>query len=94
VVAADAAAEMAEGVARLLDVPVAVSLTGVAGPEEMEGQPVGTVFLGSWIEGDARVVELHLDGDRDRVRADAAAHALDHLRHRLLARERSRGARP
>lgn len=93
VVAAEAAVEMAEGVARLLDVPVAVSLTGVAGPAEEEGRPVGTVFLGSWVEGDARAVELHLSGDRDRIRADAAGHALDHLRHRLLARERSLGAR-
>jgi nicotinamide-nucleotide amidase len=89
VVTAEAAIEMAEGVARLLDAQVAVALTGVAGPGEMEGCPVGTVFLGSWIEGDTRAVELHLDGDRERVRADAAGHALDHLRHRLLTRERS-----
>jgi nicotinamide-nucleotide amidase len=91
VVSAEAAAEMAEGVARLLGAQVSVALTGVAGPEESEGRPVGTVFLGSWIEGDARVVELHLPGDRERIRADAAGHALDHLRHRLLARERSSG---
>ena len=92
VVAAEAAVEMAEGVARLLGAEVAVALTGVAGPDEMEGCPVGTVFLGSWIDGDSRVVELHLGGDRERIRADAAGHALDHLRHRLLARERSAGA--
>lgn len=91
VVAAEAAAEMAEGAARLLDAQVAVALTGVAGPPEMEGRAVGTVFLGSWVEGDRRVVELHLHGDRDRIRNDAAGHALDHLRHRLLARERSAG---
>lgn len=93
VIAAEAAVEMAEGVAHLLDAQVAVALTGVAGPAEMEDRPVGTVFLGSWLDGDARVVELHLDGDRERIRADAAGHALDHLRHRLLARERSAGLR-
>lgn len=94
VVTPSAAAEMAEGVARLLDAQVAVALTGVAGPGEMEGRPVGTVFLGSWIEGATRVVELHLDGDRERIRADATGHALDHLRHLLLARERSSATHP
>jgi len=89
VVTADAAMAMAEGAARVLGADVAVSATGVAGPAEMEGRPVGTVYVGSWLDGEARSAELHLTGSRDRICRAAASHALDHLRHRLLARERA-----
>ena len=37
---------MAEGAQRVLGADVAISVTGVAGPDEMEGQPVGTVWYG------------------------------------------------
>ena len=46
VVTREAAAAMAAGVRRLLDADVGLATTGVAGPDEQEGQPVGTVFLG------------------------------------------------
>ncbi len=93
VVTAEAARQMAEGVALVLDVESAVSLTGVAGPAEMEGQPVGTVFVGSWLDGEADHVELSLSGDRDAIRTASASHALDHLRRRLLDRERRLASR-
>ncbi len=41
-----AAIEMAEGVQRLLGADVGLSLTGVAGPAEQDGVPVGTVCIG------------------------------------------------
>jgi nicotinamide-nucleotide amidase len=88
VITAEAAMEMAEGAARALGTEVAVALTGVAGPAPMEGEPVGTVYVGSWMEGEAASVALDLSGDRQEVREAAASHALDHLRHRLMARER------
>src|SRR3954451_12116158 len=44
VVGEDAAREMAEGAQRLLGADVTVAVTGVAGPDEMDGQPVGTVW--------------------------------------------------
>src|SRR5690606_29155376 len=37
---------MADQVRRLLQVDMAVSLTGVAGPEPQDGMGVGTVFIG------------------------------------------------
>ena len=43
VVTALAARQMAGGVARLLGADVAISVTGVGGPDEEEGQPPGTV---------------------------------------------------
>ncbi len=46
VVSEQAAREMAAGVAQLLGADVGLSLTGVAGPADQEGWPVGTVFVG------------------------------------------------
>ncbi len=44
--ASEAAAAMAAGVRKLLEADVGLATTGVAGPNEQEGQPVGTVYLG------------------------------------------------
>jgi nicotinamide-nucleotide amidase len=86
VVSEQAAAAMAEGVARLMQAEVGLSVTGVAGPAEQEGQPVGTVFLGLSIEGKTEVVHLRLPGDRARIREFATISLLDLLRRRLLER--------
>lgn len=40
-----AALEMARGARRLFDAEFAVATTGVAGPDPIEGQPAGTVFI-------------------------------------------------
>ena len=45
VVSAACAEAMAAGVKRLLGADWALSTTGVAGPTEQEGKPVGTVFV-------------------------------------------------
>ena len=46
VVTEEAVKQMAVGAQRVLDADVAIAATGVAGPDEMEGQPVGTVWYG------------------------------------------------
>jgi len=86
VVSEAAAAAMAEGAARVLGSDVGVGVTGVAGPTEQDGQPVGTVFAGIHLDGHAQVVALHLPGDRERVRQYATISVLDQLRQRLVAR--------
>jgi len=86
VVSAASAEAMAAGVRRLLDADVGLATTGVAGPAEQDGQPVGTVFVGVAIGDDAPAsVELHLPGDRRRIREFSAISALDLLRRRLQA---------
>ena len=47
VVSHSSAKAMAVGARRLLDCDLMVSITGVAGPDSQDGQPVGTVFIGS-----------------------------------------------
>ena len=83
VVSAVAAEAMATGVRRALGSNVGLSVTGVAGPDEQDGQPVGTVFVGLDIEGVVEHVQLRLPGDRPRVRAYSAISALDLLRRAL-----------
>jgi nicotinamide-nucleotide amidase len=84
VVSEEAAAAMAEGVAKLLDADVGLSVTGVAGPAEQEGKPVGTVYFGVTINGRTEAVYVRLPGDRPRIRQYATISLLDLLRRRLL----------
>jgi nicotinamide-nucleotide amidase len=86
VVSEQAAAAMAEGVAKLMDADVGLSVTGVAGPAEQEGRPVGTTYLGVTLDGKTEVVHVRLPGDRPRIRQYAAISLLDLLRRRLLER--------
>jgi nicotinamide-nucleotide amidase len=89
VVTAEAAAAMAAGVRRRLDADVGLGVTGVAGPDESEGQPPGTVFMAVAVGDDEPIaVRVRLPGDRDRVRQFACISLLDLLR-RTLARRRS-----
>ena len=85
VVSEDAAREMAEGVRKRLGADVGLSITGVAGPAEQDGQPVGTVYFGLAIGDTVDVVHQRLPGDRPRIRQFAAISLLDQARKRLLA---------
>jgi nicotinamide-nucleotide amidase len=86
VVSAACAEQMAEGVRRALGADVGIATTGVAGPDPMEGQPVGTVWMGFALPGTAAEAVAHrLPGDRDRIRQFASIGLLNSLRMRLLA---------
>jgi nicotinamide mononucleotide (NMN) deamidase PncC len=83
------AVEMAIAARRLLGCDISVSLTGVAGPDEQDGMPVGTVFLGLAASGHpARATRHMLGGTPDHIRMDASrlaiAVVIDHLRVRVL----------
>ena len=83
VVSASAAEAMAVGVRTLLKADVGLSVTGVAGPEEQDGQPAGTVFVGLSLGESLQHAALRLPGDRPRVRAYSAISSLDVLRRAL-----------
>src|SRR5207248_3735660 len=87
VVSEPAACAMAEAACKLLEADVGLGVTGVAGPAEQDGQPVGTVFLAATLDGDTQCVHVRLSGMRDQVRQFATISLLDFLRRRLLARE-------
>jgi nicotinamide-nucleotide amidase len=85
VVSAVTAEAMASGVRALLHADVGLSVTGVAGPEEQDGQPAGTVFVGLSLGETLQHAALRLPGDRPRVRAYSAISSLDVLRRALIA---------
>jgi nicotinamide-nucleotide amidase len=77
------AGAMAEGVRRLLGASVGLATTGVAGPTEQSGQPVGTLCLGVADANGTVTRKLRAPGDRAQIRAWATTSALDLLRRRL-----------
>ncbi|MGB6337118.1 MAG: CinA family nicotinamide mononucleotide deamidase-related protein, partial [Thermoanaerobaculia bacterium] len=79
--------QMAVGVVARLQSDFGVAISGVAGPSGgTEAKPVGTVHVAVAEAGSEEVDhrELHLPGDRRRVRRLASQWALEMLRRRLL----------
>lgn len=77
-VSALVAQAMAEGARSVLGADVAVSVTGLAGPDGDEfGNPVGTVFIGYTDEKTAFSREYHFDGGREEVREQTICAALE-----------------
>ncbi len=85
VVDVDTAEQMAIGAKELLGVDVAVSVTGSAGPDPLD-RSVGTVVIGVSTPERTQARELHLPGDRERVRAYAVTSALQLTRLALLGK--------
>ncbi|MEY2476478.1 MAG: nicotinamide-nucleotide amidase, partial [Actinomycetota bacterium] len=86
VVSGPAAEKMAEGARKSLGADVGLAVTGVAGPAEQDGQPVGTVFFAAAMGDDPAVsVQVQMPGDREMIRQFAAISLMDFLRRRLLA---------
>ena len=76
-VSAPVAQAMAQGAKNALNADVAVSVTGLAGPDGDEfGHPVGTVFIGYADDRTAFAREYHFDGDRAQVREQTICAAL------------------
>jgi nicotinamide-nucleotide amidase len=83
------AREMAEGVKKLCGSTLAVSITGIAGPEGgAPDKPVGTVCFAVCGPGTTRTATKLFAGDRDRVRMAAAYFALDLARRYFDTRKR------
>lgn len=78
VVSADVARAMAEGARVRLGVDVAVSATGLAGPDGGTPDcPVGTVYIGVSTAQETRAIHLLLTGDRTSVRRQAVEKAIE-----------------
>jgi nicotinamide-nucleotide amidase len=80
----ETAARMASGVRERLDATWGISTTGVAGPSESEGHPVGTLFVGLAGPGGTQTRHVQLPGDRPLVRMLSVIQALDLLRRALI----------
>ena len=78
----EVAAAMAEGVRERLHTDMAVSVTGLAGPDGDGVHEVGTVFIGLAVEGKTYVRETRMGTMRTRsfIRRMAGNHAFDMMR--------------
>jgi len=76
-VSAPVAQAMARGARELLKADVAISVTGLAGPDGDEfGHDVGTVFIGYADQNGVIAGEYHFAGDREAVRRQTMEEAL------------------
>ncbi|MCW2684702.1 MAG: Competence/damage-inducible protein cinA [Blastococcus sp.] len=82
-VSSETAAALAEGVRVACTSSWGIGLTGVAGPDSVDGHGPGRVYLGTSDGRRTDVVELDLPGDRAAVRGGAVAAAVDALLARL-----------
>jgi nicotinamide-nucleotide amidase len=81
VVSREAAMAMAVGVKRVVSSTVGLSLTGVAGPDEQDGQAVGTLWVGIALpDGSVDAVQFRLPATRDQMRQMSVISALNLLR--------------
>jgi nicotinamide-nucleotide amidase len=78
------AASMAQGAVKNSKAQVSVAVTGVAGPTGGSAEkPVGTVWIGWYVNGQTTTELCHFDGDRAMVRALTVQRALQGLVERL-----------
>jgi nicotinamide-nucleotide amidase len=85
---------LAEGIRRRTGASVGIGITGIAGPGPGApgpdaAKPIGLVYIAisfAGLSGGTSVAELHITGDRERVRWWAGQHALELLRRSLLER--------
>ena len=69
--------EMARGAKKLLDVDIAVSISGIAGPGGgTPDKPVGTTWIGLVAEDGEWAREFHFEGDREQNKASSAEEAI------------------
>lgn len=78
-VSGECAEAMALGVREVMGATLGVSTTGVAGPDQQEGKPVGTVFVAVAAETGTASRRLTLAGDRETIREAACGAALSLL---------------
>jgi nicotinamide-nucleotide amidase len=91
VVSEACAMEMARGARGLFGSDIAVSLTGVAGPEPHDDEPVGRVWVAISTEDGEHAATFNAPGDRDQIRRWAEQAALDMVRRELLGLRQLRG---
>lgn len=69
---------MAKGAAELMGTDLALSATGLAGPDgDGSGNPVGTVYLGLYARGKVRCEKHVFTGDREDIRRQSMERAIE-----------------
>jgi len=83
----EAAKILAENTLKIFNTDMALSITGVAGPDSIENKPVGLIYIGISEKGkDTIVQELHLSGNRSNIQHRASKFTFYYLWERLKER--------
>ena len=86
VVSQQIAYQMAENGRDLLDVDVCVSFTGNAGPEAMEGKPVGEIYIGLSSKDGTLVFPYMLKGTRNSIQEEGVKNALEIIKEKIFTK--------
>lgn len=82
------AMQMAKGVAELTGASIGVSTTGIAGPGGgSKEKPVGTVWMGFWINGDHFALKAVFSDDRELNKVRSVIVVLETVRRKLSGSE-------
>ncbi len=72
------AKQMAKGAAKASGADVALSVTGIAGPDGgTPEKPVGLVYIGCYVKGITNVIKCNFRGDRRQVREQSVQAAIE-----------------
>lgn len=74
---------MAEGIKKIGDTDIALSVTGVAGPERMEDKDVGLVYIAAIVKDRVESQGMKFSGDREEIKRQASLEALRFLKQVL-----------
>ena len=83
VVSREIALQMAEKGQKLLDVDYCVSFTGNAGPEAMEGKPVGEVYIALATRKEVNVYPFLFKGNREDIQKEGVNNALEIIKEKI-----------
>jgi nicotinamide-nucleotide amidase len=82
-VSEETASEMARGVRKMSGSDVALAVTGIAGPEPVEGKEVGLVYIAVAVGDMVESKGMKFTGSREDIKKQAALEALTMLRRVL-----------
>lgn len=86
-VSLETAMAMARAVRSTLATDIGVGITGVAGPESLEGRPVGEVHIGIDDGSQAQSITTNFSQGREAIKRRAVTNALQLIRRTVLAAE-------
>lgn len=78
-VSEETAIAMAKGVKRISGTNVALSVTGIAGPEIIEGKEIGLIYIAVAMEDMEKSQGIRLTGEREDIKKQASLEALKFL---------------
>ncbi len=87
-VSEETARALAQGIRQRTGASLGIAITGIAGPTPGTGpdadKPIGLVYIALADANHTHVKQLHLQGDRERIRHWSSQHALELIRQHIL----------